>query len=23
PLDKPAHFNTDPVVLGFMLNWQY
>lgn len=23
PLDKPAHFNTDPIVLGFMLNWQY
>ncbi|HDL7933772.1 TPA: ShlB/FhaC/HecB family hemolysin secretion/activation protein [Yersinia enterocolitica] len=23
PFDKPAHFNTDPIVLGFMLNWQY
>ncbi|CNI55201.1 putative hemolysin activator protein [Yersinia frederiksenii] len=23
PLDKPAHFNTDPVVFGFILNWQY
>ncbi|AJI83446.1 ShlB/FhaC/HecB family hemolysin secretion/activation protein [Yersinia enterocolitica] len=23
PLDKPAHFNTDPIVLGFILNWQY
>ncbi len=23
PLDKPAHLNTDPLVIGFMLNWQY
>ncbi|WP_145492071.1 ShlB/FhaC/HecB family hemolysin secretion/activation protein [Yersinia rohdei] len=23
PLDKPANFNTDPVVLGFTLTWQY
>ncbi|EKN3726163.1 ShlB/FhaC/HecB family hemolysin secretion/activation protein [Yersinia enterocolitica] len=23
PFDKPAHFNADPIVLGFMLNWQY
>nr|WP_241391000.1 ShlB/FhaC/HecB family hemolysin secretion/activation protein [Yersinia frederiksenii]ULG20167.1 hemolysin secretion protein ShlB [Yersinia frederiksenii] len=23
PLDKPTNFNTDPVVFGFTLNWQY
>lgn len=23
PLDKPGGLNTDPMVLGFMVNWQY